>query len=77
MEACTCLASYEIAFTLCKATIFYFGQKTQRLVTVADPEIFPRGRTDDSQNLRPTAAAIFFLTSFNRGDGPLGPWIRY
>ena len=41
---------------------------------------FVRGGPNDSQNLWPTVAAIFFLTSFNRvrGAGPPGPpWIHY
>ena len=42
------------------------------LQTVADPEICPGG-PDDSRNLQPVVAAIFFLTSFNRGKGEPGP----
>ena len=39
------------------------------LFSVADPEICPRGGPMTRETLRPTAGAIFFLTSFNRAGG--------
>ena len=48
------------------------------MLSVAYPEICPRG-VDDSQNLRRGVVTIFFLTSLaGVGGRPQGhPWIRY
>ena len=46
--------------------------RKQLYVAVADPEIRPRGGAYGSRNLQRGTAAMFFLTSFNRGRGP-GP----
>ena len=43
-------------------------KQVRPFVLVADPEICPWGG-DDSQNLRRSTVAIFYLTSFNRGRG--------
>ena len=41
--------------------------------TVVDSDICLGEGPDDSRNLQPVVAAIFYLTSFNRGKGEPGP----
>ena len=71
----------QISSRIANTMLFSYRHKADFIIqtdlkSVADPEICPRWEGgDDLQNLWPHAAAIFFLTSFNRGWG--APRIRY